>query len=64
MLPLLLDRYDAALLRFGAAVIEADPDERRPRFAPLPLPESARLRLDRETRETHAASPTGAALEA
>lgn len=54
MLPTLLAQYDAALARYGTAVIE--PVEQDGPLVALPLPHSARVRLDRETRQTQASS--------
>lgn len=56
MLPTLLEKYNAALLSFGAAVIEPDAIGDTGRLVPLPLPQLARERLDREDRQTEAAS--------
>jgi hypothetical protein len=56
MLPTLLEKYGAALLAYGAAVIEPDSPEDAGRLVPLPLPKAARDRLDRENRQTRAAS--------
>ena len=54
MLPTLLEQYDAAIVSYGCAVIEADRQDRASRLAALPLPERARFRLDREDRQTEA----------
>lgn len=54
MLPGLLSRYDEALARNGTAVIE--PASHEGPLAALPWPVSARDRLEREERQTRAAS--------
>lgn len=56
MLPSLLEQYDEMILRFGSAMIVPDRSAASVRFAGLPLPEAARRRLDREDRQTEAAS--------
>lgn len=56
MLPTLLAKYDAALMDFGAAMIEPDAPEDAGRLVPLPFPRAARERLDRENRQTEAES--------
>ncbi len=56
MLPTLLAQYDAALMNYGGAMIEAEMPENAGRLTPLPLPRTARLRLERENRQTNAAS--------
>lgn len=56
MLPTLLEKYNTALMGFGAALIEPDTPDDSQRLVPLPLPQTARERLDREDRQTEAAS--------
>ena len=52
MLDTLLEQYDAALTRYGAAMIEPQTAQLAGRLVPLPLPASARFRLERENRQT------------
>lgn len=56
MLDTLLEQYDAALTRFGAATIEPDVDDQAGRLVALPLPVAAKRRLDRENRQTNMAA--------
>lgn len=56
MLPALLEKYNTSLMDFGAAIIDPNPPDGADRLAPLPLPQTARERLDRENRHTRAAS--------
>lgn len=57
MLPTLLQQYDEAILKYGAAVIVPGPlHDAGGRLAPLPMPESAKRRLAREDRQTESAA--------
>lgn len=56
MLPTLLEQYAEMIMRFGGAMIVPDHLAAGARFAALPLPEAARRRLNREDRQTEAAS--------
>lgn len=56
MLPTMLEQYNTALMEFGAATIEPNAPGDADRLVPLPLPRTARERLDRENRQTEAAS--------
>ncbi len=64
MLPSLLEKYNDALMTYGAALIEPDAPEDAGRLVPLPLPKAARERLDREGRQTRAASASRASSPA
>ena len=56
MLDTLLQQYDAALVRYGSAVIEAAEPDLAGRLVALPLPAAARTRLERENRQTNMTS--------
>lgn len=69
MLSTLMELYDDALVRYGAAVIDAEEndaggDDAADRLRPLPLPDTARLRLEREERETAASVASTAGVSA